>query len=303
MKAMDKKSDISLRAASPPSMRVTSQPTSQTTPRMPPPQAPASLPSPDDCELIFRYRSNEAGELEEQILPATLENLLNLEEEDKVTQSNPHFWTLNTIADILRRRLAGPGVGVFGDLRFYWDSPDSAVLHPSSPDVSVVFDMKRPAEEIGGSFNVAEEGTRPSLIIEVVSASYKDMREKDYIHNISHYAKAGVQELVFVEPETEGSLRIRRLALHRLGRSGRYREIGPNKEGRFELRTVGLTIHVEEAALVLSDAQTGERLLTSAEEEASRRTAEEALQTESKARQDAEAEIARLRALLEDQGT
>ncbi len=39
---------------------------------------------------------------------------------------------------------------------------------------------ERPPEEIEGSFKVAEEGVVPSLVFEVVSATYKDSRDKDY---------------------------------------------------------------------------------------------------------------------------
>lgn len=285
---MDKKSDITVRAASAPTMNVTAQPTYQAPApvRRPPVRAPQQ--GTEEHEVIFRYRYNEQGELEQQILPATLHNLTHLEEEDQVTQSNRHHRTLTSIDDILRRRLEGPGVGVFCDFRIYWGDES---LSPSSPDVFVVFNLKRPAAELEQSFNVAQEGTRPSLIFEVVSATYKGMRDKDYVHNIEHYAKAGVQELVFVEPMTKGSPGIRHLQALRLD-GGAYKEISPDQNGRFTLQTVGMTVQLEKGELILCDAKTGERFLNSAEEEAGRKA-------EAEARKAVEAENERLRAMIE----
>jgi Uma2 family endonuclease len=327
---MDKKSDIrgstSLQAAAPglnvscPEPRYESPPASRSGPRSGPPPLESTLnellrweDSEDTAqragseEAIFRASSNAAGEFEMQILPQTFDNLTHPKEEDVVTQSNRHYRTLDLVDDILRRQLERKrdGVGVFSDLLVVWDDPS---LNDSSPDVFVVFDLKRPPEELEGRFDVAREGTQPSLIFEIVSGTYRDNRRKDYEFNTKHYAKAGVRELVLVEPMSEGSPHIRRLLVLRLGPGGTYREIRPNAEGRFLLKTVGMTVHVEDATVVLCDAATGERFLTSAEEEEARqaekaarqaaeegqKTAEEGQKTAEERAQAAEAENRRL---------
>ena len=98
-------------------------------------------------EAIFRPTLNDDGKVEIQILPPTLYNLTHPKEEDVVSQGNRHFRTADPIGDILRRQVekTRPGAGVFSELIFYWDDP---TLVPSCPDVCVVFDLKRPPEEI-----------------------------------------------------------------------------------------------------------------------------------------------------------
>jgi hypothetical protein len=247
-------------------------------------------------EAIFRPSHNEDGTFEMRMLPPTLYNLTHPEEEDDVSQSNRHYRTLDLVDDILRRRLERlpkdgvDGVGVFSDLMVYWDTPElkkKLSRKKSSPDIFVVFDMKRPPAEVGESFSVMAEGTRPSLIFEIVSATYKDGLKKDYEFNTRHYAKAGVRELALVEPMTEGSPFIRRLLVLRLGPTGEYQEVACI-DGRYSLSTVGMTVHVEDESVVLCDAKTGERFLNSAETDEARLAVEEAYREEKETRQAAE---------------
>ncbi|MCP4655779.1 MAG: Uma2 family endonuclease, partial [bacterium] len=289
---MDKKSDTRLLAsgAAPglsPSARFAAYVAPPIAPDAPAAPAVAPLPpvEPDRPEgpveeAIFRPTLNEAGELVINILPPTLYNLTHPKEEDDVSQGNRHYRTLDPVDDILRRKLerTRPGAGVFSELMIYWPDP---TLEPSCPDVCVVFGLKRPPEEIENSFNVAKEGVVPCLVFEIVSATYKSTRDKDYEFNPQHYARAGVKELVLVEPVIRGSPEIRRIRALKLDVAGTSQEIKPDATGRILLETVGFHVHVEKAAVVLEDARTGERFLTSWEEE-------EARKAETAARRDAE---------------
>src|SRR5581483_216907 len=111
-----------------------------------------------------------------------------------------------------------------------------------------------------------------------------------------------------------------RLALHgyRLAGPGQYREIPPAPDGGIWLNTIGLRVHAEaptepfRGPLLRLTTRDGERLLHSDEEadaredaELAREAAEQALKAaeegwdaERRAREAAQAEIARLRALL-----
>jgi len=309
---MDKKSDTRMLASG-----VTPGMSPSSRPAVPPLVAPvpsvegevapvdAEWPEGPLQEAIFRPTRTEAGELVIDVLPPTLDNLTHPEEEDVVSQGNRHYRALDPVDDVLRRKLerTRPGVGVFSELMIYWADPR---LEPSCPDICVVFGLKRPPEEIENSFSVAQEGVGPCLVFEIVSATYKSTRDKDYEFSPVHYAKAGVEELVLVEPVTQGSPQIRRITGLRLGASGAYEQIGPDASGRILLETVGFHVHVEKAAVVLEDAETGERFLTSWEEEDARKAAESRAEKQAQARQEAEsraetaeAEAARLREELE----
>lgn len=274
-----------------------------------PPPAAVAVPTPPPAvesewaqgrraEAILRTTRNQDGELVTEFLPPTLFNLTHLKEGDQVTQSNRHLRTLAPVDDILRRKLEGtrPGAGVFSDLQITWRDRS---MERSSPDVFVVFGLERPPEEFGNSFDVAREGVGPCLIFEIVSGTYKSTRDKDYEFNPVHYAKAGVRELVLVEPLTRGLPEIDILVAYRLGDAGTYEEIEPDTSGRILLETVGFHIHVEQATVVLEDARTGERFLTSQQEEEARKAAESRAEQEVRARKAAEAEAARLRKELD----
>ncbi len=276
---------------------------------VPPPAVPRAAPAPGAGpeptpaesdwpegrleEAIFRPTLKANGELVVEVLPPTLYNLTHPKEEDDVSQGNRHYRTLDPLDDILRRKLekTRPGVGVFSELMIYWRDP---AMESSCPDICVVLGLGRPPEEIGNSFYVAKEGVGPCLVFEIVSSTYKSTREKDYDFNPVHYAKAGVKELVLVEPVTRGSPEIRRLVGLRLGAADEYEEIEPDDSGRILLDTVGFQIHVEQAAVVVEDAETGERFLTSSEEEDARkeaqRCAEDAQRRAEEAQQRAEDE-------------
>jgi hypothetical protein len=93
--------------------------------------------------------------------------------------------------------------------------------------------------------------------------------------------------------------------------------IEADASGALESRELGLLLQLEDAELVMVDAQTGQRLQTEAEAETSAREAAEARadaeakarkaeakarKAEAKARKAAEEELARLRRQLGDQG-
>ena len=234
-----------------------------------PESRPARAPNdePEPVEYVFRTVTGPDGEVREQMLPATLDVLLNLKFGDRVCESKVHYRTLSSLEDRLRRRLErAPDVGVFADLLILWRRPE---LRDIGPDVYVVKGL-RDRDAVGDSFDVAEQGAIPCLVFEVVSRP-KDSREKDEVHNLAVFEAAGVKEHVLVYPPgaTSGVERFR-LRVRRLGRGRSYREVRADASGRFHLRTVGLYLSVEPDGhgLRLEDVATGERLRTAGEEQA-----------------------------------
>jgi Uma2 family endonuclease len=142
------------------------------------------------------------------------------------------------------------------------------------------------------SWNVQVERQVPPFVLEVVT---KDSWERDTVEKPLLYDAMGVQEYVIFAPQRkEGGPLL--FGYHR-DAEGRFVPWDTDEQGALHSAVLGgLTLYVEEGEwLRLRDAQ-GQRL-PSAEEEAER------AEQEAAARQAAEAELERLRALLRQQDT
>jgi len=215
-------------------------------------------------------------------VPLTSEEFLHPEEDYHLPNDTFHDAIAGDAKDMLARRYAHDAtVGIFRDLLIIWDDP---ALERHSPDVFVAFGVKD-GETYRRRFVVADEGVRPSLIIEVVSPRY---RTEDRTTKVEEYERAGVQEYVIVDRRRQRGQMVEEVIGYRLV-GGRYRPIAPDEEGRILCRTVGLWLSLQEGQLVMEDAETGERLLTSRELEAAREAAEARAREEQAAREAAEA--------------
>ena len=127
-----------------------------------------------------RRRLPDGGEVFEQV-PLTLEDLLHPEEGDQVPQSRHHQRICRYLVDALEARLASdPTAVVLEDVRIAWDVPD---LKPHGPDIAVVFGVHD--QRNWSTFDVAQEGVRPTLIIEVTSP---ETRVNDFVTKRDEYA-------------------------------------------------------------------------------------------------------------------
>ena len=164
----------------------------------------------------------------------------------------------------------------------------------AGPDVAVIEgDVDRSA--IRRAVNLRELGGRLIFALEAVSTSEKEIRDKDLEDNVERYAAEGVAEYLTVFPVAER--RVRDLVGRRLSEQGEYEEILPDAAGRVFSEQLGLyfSIDPESEELVAVDAETGQRLLTSDEEEArgdreaaARQKAEERAEQEAESRRQAE---------------
>jgi Uma2 family endonuclease len=164
-----------------------------------------------------------------------------------------------------------------------------------APDLMVVEADDAPRT----SWDVRLEGQVPPFVLEVVT---KDSWERDTVEKPLLYDAMGVQEFVIFAPQRKdgGPLLF---GYHR-DAEGRFVPWDTDEQGALHSAVLGgLTLYVEEGEwLRLRDAQ-GQRL-PSAEEEAERAEQEaERAEREAAARQAAEAELDRLRALLRQQDT
>ena len=281
---------------------------------------PAPDPPPDadpfryGWRLVPRPTPDDPHNLEQ--VPLTLEDVLHPETGDFIVHSDRHETDRMYLTAVLRARLESAGVAiVLSDVRIAWDLPD---LRPHGPDVMVIPGVAE--RQDWSTFDVAVEGARPALIIEITSP---ETRENDLEIKVDHYARAGVPQYVIVDNQSRRGARRLRLLDYRLV-DGVYRLHPPDAAERVYLVIADLWLGIEGDHVVCYDehgaafgdyatvvrrakeaerrarreaaAREAEARLRAAAEEQARREAERA-QREAAAR---EAE-ARLRAAAEEQ--
>jgi colicin import membrane protein len=281
--------------------------------KMPADREPEPPPSDDPFRYGWRWRRVRlpSGEVVDQEIPLTVEDLLDPEEGDQVTQSGPHGEWFVRLGYLLKRYYESrDDVLVCADMKMLWGIPG---LKRPSPDIAIVQGI-RDKGAVRYSFDVLKEGVRPSLIIELVSPQDDEVRANDYVKKVEIYQRAGIPEYFILEPPNHFTQDRLLITPYRLGSDGRYRRVEPDAQGRFLSETTGLLFGVESDGKTLSliDIRTGESPLDLPEERArraeeqARRDAEaraareaEARVREAEAREAAEAKLARLRAELE----
>jgi Uma2 family endonuclease len=268
---------------------------------------PSDDPFRYGCRWVSRRLPN--GKVVEHQVPLTAEDLLDPQLGDEVPQSDPHHELTGDLDDRLKRRFAArEDVKVAADLKMLWGIPG---LPEPSPDIAVIPGVRKKHDEERTSFDVVREGTRPCLVIEVVSSTDAETRRNDYEKKVAIYQQAKIPEYLILDPPSPATKGRLVLTGYRLGPAGRYRKIEPDSEGRLLSQTTSLLFGVAEdgRTLRLVDADTGELLLSSIEleqklarEAAARKEAEQLAAREAAARREAEAELARLQAELERRG-
>ncbi|MCC6628672.1 MAG: Uma2 family endonuclease [Chloroflexi bacterium] len=132
--------------------------------------APAPATTPDAADpypygwrVIRQTQPN--GLVLDVTVSLTLEDVLHPEEGDQVTHAEPHERRCVYLYDVFRARVAGdPSITVLKDVRIAWDVPN---LRPHGPDLMVIPAVRE--QRAWSTFDVAAEGTRPALIVEVTS--------------------------------------------------------------------------------------------------------------------------------------
>jgi len=200
------------------------------------------------------------------------------------------------IAMLKARYRDAPEAYVAGNLLIYYTEGDPTARF--APDVFVVFGVPRGRRRV---YKLWVEGRAPSFVLEVSSRGtwLEDLGNKKAL-----CARLGVSEYFIYDPDAEylePPLRGFRLD------GGDYRELSPGPGPTLESHALGLRLALEQGRIVLTDLETGARLLRPAELDAARREAEaarreaEAARREAEARADAlSAELARLKAALVD---
>lgn len=152
---------------------------SQNTPE-PTPQFPHDDPYYYGWRLVRHPTPDDPDNFDQ--VPLTLEDVLHPEIGDFVVNTAMHFTDRSYLTQVLRARLETTGQAiVFSSMRVVWDVPG---LRPHSPDVMVIPGIAKRYEDLS-AFDVAKEGHRPALIIEITSPH---THEIELVRKVEHYA-------------------------------------------------------------------------------------------------------------------
>jgi len=198
--------------------------------------------------FVPRPTSDDPHNLEQA--PLTLEDVLHPEVGDFIVRSDRHTTDRMYLTSVLRARLEPSGRAiVLSNIRIVWDIPD---LRPHGPDIMVIPGIAE--RQDWSTFEVAVEGARPALIIEIVSP---ETRENDVVIKVNHYARAGVVQYVIVDDVGQGEERRLHLLDYRL-EAGAYRLQEPDASGRVHLAIADLWLGVQGDGVVCYDRRSGE---------------------------------------------
>jgi Uma2 family endonuclease len=188
---------------------------------------------------------------------------------------------VDAIETLKHRFRSAPDVYVAGNVLVYYEEGDPTQRF--APDVFVVFGVPKRRRRV---YRLWEEKRPPAFVLEVTSRS---TRLEDRGNKRELCAELGVRDYFLFDPE--GEYLKPPLQGFRLVR-GRYEPIAPDADKRLTSEALGLLLTIDGGSLRFIDPATGEPLLHVQEHIA--RAEHEAARADA-----AEAEIARLRALLE----
>ncbi len=243
------------------------------------------------------------GQIYHERIPLTLNDILHPQEEDYRVHSTNHQFFCLYFADAFGGKLHhDPQAVVLHDVRVAWATPE---MDAHGPDISVIFNVKQ--RKNWSTFDEVEEGTKPSLIVEVTSPA---TRKVDLEDKLDDYALVGVDYYLIVDMKRK-KRKDQYVLLGYVLQGGRYEAIEPDERGWLWLPPVGLWVGIENNKPYCYDEQ-GQRVadyteikVQLEEEVEARQQAEARAEIEAEARQQAEvqlremaAELARLRTEL-----
>ena len=200
----------------------------------------SSPPAADPFRHGWRYVrvTRPDGSVDVDQVPLSLEDVLHPEEGDVNLHCEGHDEDCKYLKAALQARLAAnPTALVLSDCRVDFSTPG---VRPLGPDIVVFFDSTHYTNWY--TFEVAAEGVRPVLVIEVTSPDY---RKNDFVAKLDYYHRAGVPLYVIVDSdEPEVGRRIDFYAYRNTPEGYERIELA---ERRVWLEPVGLWLEVTES--------------------------------------------------------
>jgi Uma2 family endonuclease len=237
----------------------------------------------------WRYVLNTLpnGERIWQRMSLTLADVLHPQEDDILLPTDEHERFRNYLYNVITAVLDDdPTSVILSDTNVAWDVPGIAAHRP---DIAVIFNVAK--RKIWSTFDVGEEGTRPTLIIEITSPK---TRMVDLEDKLDEYEQVGVPYYIIVDVRQRRRGVQRQIQGWQLTPDG-YAPLAPNEHGWLWLAPVGVWLAVTSANLVCYD-QDGALIENYANvvkarrvEARARAEAEARAQAEARARAEAEA--------------
>jgi colicin import membrane protein len=239
--------------------------------------------APESDPFRYGYRWVEVkrpdGTTDREEVPLTLEDLLHPQFGDVIVENIVHNFERDYLADVFRARLAGVhGALVLSDCSIEWGVEG---IRNMAPDIALVFNVNDPGRS-RDSFNVPEEKTAPSFVLEIVSPK---SRENDVEKKFRLYHAVGVPEYLIVDQERRDGPR--RLIHYRRGPE-RFEEVPVSPDNCVLIEPVRLRLCLRENRIACFDADTGDEMGDYTQEYHLRADAEQRARDEAKAREEAE---------------
>jgi Uma2 family endonuclease len=210
-----------------------------------PPTSPP--PAEDPFRYGWRWVPNDEidGWHKLRRIPLTLEYVLHPEEGDEIFHSEAHQRHRAYLYNVLCARVADdPTAVVLTKVRIAWDVPG---LKAHGPDLMLIFGVRE--RKNWTTFDVAEEGVRPALIVEIVSPEYASL---DRSNKLEHYDQAGVPCYVILDTVTQpDGEHLRLLAYSKT--LDTYSATPPDERGRVWIDAARIWLSIEQNELVIYD--------------------------------------------------
>ena len=199
---------------------------------------PADTARGTKAKDLYRYgwreipRALPNGKKIYERIPLTLEDIIHPQVGDFRIQSAKHEQICTYLRILLREHLANdPTTIVLGDVLVDWATDE---MRGHGPDVAIIFNVQQ--KQNWSTFHEAEEGTKPSLIIEVTAPFTYSV---DLETKVAHYAEVGVEWYVIVDIVIRRGMPAKRLLGYQLTEDG-YKQFEPNEKGWLWLAPVNL---------------------------------------------------------------
>jgi len=190
-------------------------------------------------------RTLSTGATKRERIPLTLHDILHPQVGDFHVHTDEHERFCIYLYNILSMVLANdPSAVVLHDTRVAWEHPEIA---PHGPDIAVIFNVHRRSN--WSTFDCAEEGTKPTLIIEITSPKTRTVDLED---KVDEYEQVGVGFYVIVDIRRRGKGEVRELAGRRLTPEG-YVLMVANQQGWLWLEPVQLWLSIRGTELACYD--------------------------------------------------
>lgn len=178
-------------------------------------------------------------------VPLTLEDVLHPQEGDQVTHSDVHQRICVYLFNVFRGLLAAmPGGVVLHDVRVAWDVPE---VKPHGPDLAVILGVRE--HKNWSTFDVAEEGVRPALLVEVTSP---ETRHIDLTTKLEEYDLVGVPFYVIVDiVQRRGQIALRLLGYRQTPTV--YAVLAPDERGWLWIEPLKVWLGVQDQDIVCYD--------------------------------------------------